>query len=123
MGCERDQTAAGEPLRCGHDVIGFIVLDAEGPGAYGGVFTPGPDFERYRPLFERVFELQHRVDESADADYLAAWHDWQQSLEEIQGLDLTFGAANVPVEGFEVDDSWRVTFHAAVWWLAMSDDA
>ena len=104
-------------LRCRDDVIGLVRLTHEGHGKSRGLFAPGPDFERYRALFERMFALERRI-ESHSADYLGAWHDWSQSLKAIQNLGLTFGEPGIPIEDFECMSDWTVSFQTALWWLA-----
>jgi hypothetical protein len=106
------------PLRCGGEVIGTVALDRPSPDLFAGLLCPGPDFERYRPLFDRVFSLQRRVDEAPDAEYQDAWSQWHESLEVIERLGLSFGEEGIPIEDFEVDDNWRVSFRAALWWMA-----
>lgn len=113
-----ERASPGIPLRCGRDLLGVVALDHSRDGSFSGVFSPGPDFARYQPLFGRVFELERLVDESTDEEYLAAWHDWNQSLETLERLGLSFGDEGIPIEGIEIDVRWRMTFRPALWWLA-----
>jgi hypothetical protein len=118
VGGDGERVSPGIPLRCGCDLLGTVALDDSRDGSFSGVFSPGPDFARYQPLFERVFELERCVDESTAGEYLAAWHDWNQSLETLEQLGLSFGDEGIPIEGLEIDVRWRMAFRPALWWLA-----
>jgi len=77
---------------------------------------------RVAALSSSVFEPQRRVDESTVADYQADRYDRRQSFEPIERLALVFVADGNPVEEFEVDDGWRVSFQAASRRVASSGD-
>ncbi|MDB5388566.1 MAG: hypothetical protein JWM11_4212 [Planctomycetaceae bacterium] len=108
-------------LRCGQELLGTVKLEIGLPQEFVGVFTPSSDFEHYRAIFERVFVLEREVQESSESNYQSAWHEWHESLGAIDRLGLTFGDSAIPIEDFEIDLNWRVTFRLALWWLAATE--
>lgn len=114
------QDASATALRCGGEVLGFVSNEEPGDRV-SGLFVPGPDFERYRPLFDHAFALQRRVDGLSEADYQGAWHEWDQAIGAIEALGLVYGLDTMPVEDFEIDDRWRVSFGPPLWWTVGSE--
>ncbi len=118
-----DVSPSAVAIRCGLALIGFVQPDKTEQRGIRGKLVPGPDFARYRSLFERAVEAARRVDSASDEQYQAEWQAWSQSLTPINALALTFGEQDIPVEGFEIDSDWCVEFSPALWWQVKQESA
>jgi hypothetical protein len=97
-------------LRRGTDVVGYVAVTGGNNYWFLGTFIPGPDFEKYRPLFEREQELSRQTDEADGDAYFAASDAWQDALEIINRLDLQMVDPGEPIRDFKIDDQSRVEF-------------
>lgn len=97
-------------LRRGTDLVGSVVLTGCDNYWWLGAFTPGPDFEKYRRLFDRERELSRRAREADGAASCAAADASWDAQEEINRLALRLGDPGEPVRDFTIDDQWRVAF-------------
>jgi len=91
-------------LRCGSDDLGHVVVDGCENFHICGYFRPGPEFEKYRSLFEKATSLS---EVGGDA--------WFDALEDIDSLGLTLfnprlGTAQ-PIRDFQSDGCCRLSDH------------
>jgi hypothetical protein len=102
-----------EELRCGEDLIGYVAMTGCDHYWILGSFTPGRDYEKYRPLFEQERELSRRADASSNGP--EGLHDehreaWEAALEAINELGLTWGDPGRPIRDVTIDERSQVGF-------------
>ena len=99
----------------GGQPIGTVTVRERTPRKLFGWFTPGPQFEPYRPIFEASVELSRRLDAAArfDPDDDEDEDDTLRerriaAYAEIQRLGPEFAELESRIEEFAVEADWSI---------------
>lgn len=93
----------------GGNTVGTVTVTEQSPRKVIGSFTPGPQFESYRPIFEKAENAARKFDEASKHgcdDQL--WGRLMQAYEEINRLHPSFAEYHVPIEEFAIGPDWQV---------------
>lgn len=95
------------PLRCGAELVGYVVITDCDNDWWLGRFEPGPGYERHRPLFDREQALRAWAGEAGDDDPKPS-EAWLEALVDINQLGLRLGDPGELVRDFKIDDDASV---------------
>ena len=107
-------------VRIGDDLVGMIETFVRNGAHFSGMFKRGPDFDKYRPLFEQAVAADLALNKGKIAP-CEGWYAWKYPCDAIDRLEPTIGEPPVPIENFAIDAEWHVEFDIALWWQVEID--
>ncbi|MCP3996189.1 MAG: hypothetical protein GY722_14180 [bacterium] len=110
------------PIKRGEDLLGFVVVTDCDDLWTRGPFTPGPDFDKYRELFESERKSARKAAVLGGEDYIQRVDASLRAIYRIDRLELRVGEDPVPVRRFCIDEESRASFKARNQFLQMTPE-
>ena len=98
--------------------VGSVAVERRYPRKVFGLFSPGPGFEPYRPVFENAVELARQFDGSVGCGVCdrPLWNRLMAAYAAINRLGPVLAELPGPIEEFAIESDWSVeiTFVRAI---------